>query len=203
MVAGVGTVAADASLDASLAAQAQANNQTNETVSAENLTDGGNVTIVNLGENVTINETQNVSPQEPVVFVGPNATSGDNVTTTANGTQFNVSQQYYLGGVVPGWQGIAPESIDEAVNPTLNLTGGQLYAITWVNVDGAPHNVVIENAQGNDIAATPIVSEEGATQTLIFRAPNEDGEYYCEVHPQSMRGDLAITMNATNATADA
>lgn len=196
--AGIGTAGAHASDDASFAVQEETDEQErNETVRAENLTDGGNATVVNLGENVTLDAVQDVSPQEPVVFVGPNATSGDNVTTADDGVRFNVSQEYVLGGEVAGWQGVAPESVEGTTNPTLNLTAGQLYAVTWVNLGGQPHNVVIEDQEGEVLARTDVVSGEGAAQTLVFRAPEGDGTYYCEVHPRSMRGNYSVTANAT------
>lgn len=186
----------DQATDGTLAVQNDTAGE-NETVRGENLTDTGNVTIVNLGENVTLGAIEGVSPQEPTVFVGPNATTGPNVTTGPNGTQLNVSQTFILGGLTAGWEGVAPESINGTVNPMLNLTAGQLYAITWVNVDGAPHNVVIENQQGNEVAGTEVASGQGTTQTLVFRASSE-GTYYCVVHPSSMRGDVQLAMNVTS-----
>lgn len=179
------------------AAQDGTDGEQNGTVSEENFTDGGNVTVVNTGENVTLDPVEGVTPQEPTVFLGPNATSGPNVTTGPNGTRVNVSQTYVLGGKVAGWQGVAPDSINGTVNPTLNLSAGQMYAITWINIDAAPHNVAITNQQDETVASTEIVSEEGAAQTLVFRVPDEPGTYYCEVHPNSMRGEITVTMNAT------
>lgn len=187
----------DRTTEGALAGQNDADG-TNETVLAENLTDGGNVTVVNLGENATLGQVQGVSPAEPTVYVGPAATSGPNVTTGPNGTQLNVTQEFVLGGITAGWQGVAPSSIDGATDPTLDLTEGRLYAITWVNVDAAPHNVAVLDEEGTELAATEVVSGEGTAQTLVFRATSA-GTYYCVVHPSSMRGDVQLATNASNA----
>lgn len=167
----------------------------NETISEENIT--GNVTIVNVGENVSVDAFENVTIEEPTVFIGPSVSEGPNVTTGPEGMQINVTQEYVLGGRVSGWQGAAPDSIDGTVNPTLNLSAGQLYAITWVNLDGVPHNVAITNADGETVAATKIIAGQGTSQTLVFRVPDDPGTYYCEVHPNSMRGNITLVMNAT------
>lgn len=196
------TQAADAgSSDLAVAAQNATENEPNTTVPASNLTEG-NVTVVNVGENVTLGPVQKVQPQNLTVYVGPNATTGPNVTSRPDGMQFNVSQQYYLGGLISGWAGAAPESINGTTNPGLNLSADTLYAISWVNVDGAPHNVVITNQTGNNLARTPVVSGTATAQTLVFRTPSEPGTYYCEVHPGSMRGEIELAMNVTaNGTA--
>ena len=163
----------------------------NATVPAENVTDGGNLTVVNQGENVSLDDVEQVSVQDPTVYVGPNVTVGP------NNTSVNVSQTFVLGGETSGWQGLAPASIDGTVNPTLNMTAGQVYDVTWVNFDGAPHNVVIADQQGNVVAETPVISGEGAAQSLLFEAPPDAGTYYCVVHPSSMRGQIVLEMNVT------
>lgn len=100
---------------------------------------------------------------------------------------------FELGGEVGGWQGRSPSSIGGQTNPTLELEAGTEYEITWENVDGAPHNVVIEDAEGNDLVRTEIVSGQGATQSVTFTASEEMTTYLCEVHPQSMRGDVSVS----------
>jgi hypothetical protein len=99
---------------------------------------------------------------------------------------------YRLGGRVAGWQGREPQSVSDTVNPTLNLEEGTLYAITWVNVDGAAHNIAILSQDGSVIERTEIISEQGASQTLQFTAAGEMATYVCQVHPNSMVGDIVI-----------
>ena len=97
-----------------------------------------------------------------------------------------------LDGDTAGWVGRAPQSIAGQTNPTLSLEPGRTYRVTWTNADGAPHNLVVADADGNRLAGTEIVSEEGATRTLEFEATPAMATYYCEVHPQSMRGSVAV-----------
>ncbi|MFC7230367.1 PQQ-dependent sugar dehydrogenase [Saliphagus sp. GCM10025308] len=97
-----------------------------------------------------------------------------------------------LGGNTSGWEGRSPTDIEGETNPTLTLEAGQTYSITWENVDGLPHDIIILDADGNDIVGTEIMSEQGETQTLEFEATEEMAEYYCSVHPGTMRGDIQI-----------
>ncbi|WP_276253152.1 CHRD domain-containing protein [Halomontanus rarus] len=90
--------------------------------------------------------------------------------------------------------------IDGETNPTLQLRAGEIYTITWTNVDGAPHSLLIADAAGSVIESTEIVEEEGQTQSLEFEATEDMNTYYCEVHPDSMRGEIAIGNVADDAT---
>lgn len=115
------------------------------------------------------------------------AGGGMSTTVAAQQTTFQ------LGGEVAGWQGQSPSSIEGQTNPTLEVETGQEYQIVWENLDGAPHNVVIEDADGNTLVRTELMSEQGATQSVTFTASEEMAQYYCEAHPQSMRGDLSVS----------
>ena len=119
------------------------------------------------------------------------AGAGISTTVAAQQTTFQ------LGGEVAGWQGQSPSSIEGQTNPTLELEAGQEYEIVWENLDGAPHNVVIEDANGNNLVRTDLMSDQGATQSVTFTASEEMAQYYCEVHPQSMRGDVSVSGGAT------
>lgn len=99
---------------------------------------------------------------------------------------------YRFGGRISGWQGREPESIADTVNPTIELQAGSEYAITWVNVDGAPHNVAILGQSGDVLAQTEIISGQGESQTLRFTATEEMSSYICQVHPNSMAGDIVV-----------
>jgi hypothetical protein len=121
------------------------------------------------------------------------------VAITGTGVGITVAQdsarQIVLGGETSGWIGRAPSSIQGTTNPTLQLVTGQQYAIQWTNVDGLPHNVVIEDSDGNNLVRSEIISEQGATQTVTFTASEEMNEYYCEIHPTTMRGSISIGAN--------
>lgn len=99
---------------------------------------------------------------------------------------------FQLGGKVAGWQGRSPSAIKGQTNPTLALKPGKTYKIVWENVDGAPHNVVIEDANGNNLVRTKLIGRQGATQSVTFTASKKMAEYYCQVHPQSMRGNVRV-----------
>ena len=65
-------------------------------------------------------------------------------------------------------------------------------ALVWENADGLRHNFAIQDGNGEDLLASEFVGEEGATQTVTFTASPEMAEYYCQVHPRSMRGTLDV-----------
>lgn len=98
---------------------------------------------------------------------------------------------FELGGRVSGWQGIAPDVIAETENPTLTLLEGEEYVLVWSNEDGRGHNFSIETEGGEDLLATDIIAS--GSQTVEFTASAEMYEYYCQPHPQSMRGSIEIT----------
>lgn len=104
-----------------------------------------------------------------------------------------------LDGEVSGWVGRSPEPIAGRTNPALSLELGRTYRVTWTNADGAPHNLVVVDAGGTRLAGTEIVAEEGASRTLEFEATPAMAEYLCEVHPQSMRGRVAVGDGETTA----
>lgn len=95
-----------------------------------------------------------------------------------------------LEGETGGWEGVAPADIDGETNPTLSLEAGEEYTVTWTNEDEQPHNFVIEDADGNALVSSDIIDE--GSQTVEFTATDEMAEYYCEVHPQSMRGTIQL-----------
>ena len=116
------------------------------------------------------------------------------------GAQEQVDTHYRLGGRVSGWQGREPESISGETNPTLSFEVGKTYEITWENLDGLEHELIIESESGEELAATESTSEEGATRSLTYEATGEAASYYCEYHPQSMRGDVEVSGETPSET---
>ena len=106
--------------------------------------------------------------------------------------QPNIELEAYTGG----WEGVIHrgppdppgDKIEGETNPTLTFEDGVDYTVTWTNEDGQPHNFVIEDSSGEEIVQTEVISE--GSQTVEFTATGVMAEYYCEVHPQSMRGDV-------------
>ncbi|AEH38830.1 PQQ-dependent sugar dehydrogenase [Halopiger xanaduensis] len=103
------------------------------------------------------------------------------------------SQTIELGGETSGWTGVAPDAIADETNPTLELAEGTTYELTWENVDGAPHNVVIESEDGEELERTEIMSSQGETQTLEFEATSDMATYFCEPHRPTMNGDISVS----------
>lgn len=97
-----------------------------------------------------------------------------------------------LDGETDGWIGVSPGSIEGRANPTLQLQGGETYTVTWENADGAPHDFYVLDSEGNELVGTDIVTEQGQTASVEFVASREMAEYYCSVHPERMRGDVAV-----------
>ncbi|QSW99015.1 PQQ-dependent sugar dehydrogenase [Haloterrigena alkaliphila] len=97
-----------------------------------------------------------------------------------------------LGGQTSGWEGVAPDDIAGETNPTLELESGTTYELTWENLDGQPHNFVIESGEGEELERTELLTGQGETQTLEFEATSEMAEYYCEPHSATMRGEIAV-----------
>ncbi|MFC6768410.1 PQQ-dependent sugar dehydrogenase [Natrinema soli] len=102
------------------------------------------------------------------------------------------AQEFELGGETSGWVGQSPSEIEGETNPTLELEEGQSYVVTWENIDGLPHDFVLLDSEGQELEGTEITDGEGETLTLEFEATAEMAEYYCSVHPNSMRGDIQL-----------
>lgn len=131
----------------------------------------------------TVTETPTETPTDTPTEAGTPAE-----TATPGGQQ--IATHYRLGARVQGWQGREPQRIADTENPTLQLEAGRTYEVTWENLDGVPHDFTIQDAQGNNLSGTEIMSEEGQTLTLTFTASEEMAKYICTVHPTTMVGDI-------------
>ena len=107
------------------------------------------------------------------------------------------SESFVLGGERSGWKGQNPESIAGQTNPTLSMEAGTTYEITWENLDGLEHELIIESESGEHLAATESATEKGATRSLTFEATTDAATYYCEYHPESMRGEISVSGTET------
>lgn len=110
-------------------------------------------------------------------------------STYASGRQDNLIE---LVAAASGWEGQTPAAIEGETNPTLTFRAGQDYEVVWENVDGLPHNFVIENADGGQVFRTERKARAGAIQTVRFTATEGMAGYYCEIHPDSMAGDVEV-----------
>ncbi|ELY98577.1 blue (type 1) copper domain-containing protein [Natrialba chahannaoensis JCM 10990] len=111
--------------------------------------------------------------------------------------------QIELLGRTSGWIGSSPDDIAEERNPTLELVEGEEYTLIWENEDGAGHNFVIEDEEGEEnFVETELISGTGETQEVEFTAEEGMAEYYCSPHPQSMRGDIELVDEANDEEED-
>ena len=99
---------------------------------------------------------------------------------------------FRLGANAQAWQGQAPGDLEGQDNPPLTLEAETEYTLVWENLDGIQHNFAIEDTDGEDVLATDLVREAGTTQTVEFTASSEMAEYYCQVHPTTMRGPIEV-----------
>ena len=96
------------------------------------------------------------------------ALAGLNATVLAQGQNEEVIA---LGGLTSGWLGyrVPGEAAEEVpANPTLNLQTGTTYTLLWRNVDGQPHNIAIQDSQGENLQ----VLEPLSVPTDVFEEVN-------------------------------
>lgn len=75
-------------------------------------------------------------------------TVGTELWLVQGGQAQEIAATFLLGGRIEGWEGVAPEEIAGATNPTLPVEPGQTYRLLWQNLDGAAHNLEIQNERG-------------------------------------------------------
>ena len=102
---------------------------------------------------------------------------------------------YRVGATTGAWVGLEPPIIAQLRNPTLEFAPGQRVEITWVNLDGNPHQFLVEDSTGNVLVRSEVTTTEGATRTVTFEARQEMVEYVCDFHPVQMRGVILVTEN--------
>ncbi|WP_135830433.1 cupredoxin domain-containing protein [Halorussus halobius] len=112
------------------------------------------------------------------------------------------AQRYEFGGHTLAWRGRSPEGIADTENPTIELDAGTEYEFWFENVDGAPHNIAVQDADGNTLEESETVSEEGATASITFTATPEMTQYICIVHPTTMVADLEVSGTVEDGAAD-
>ncbi|MFA9416224.1 plastocyanin [Natrinema sp. HArc-T2] len=117
----------------------------------------------------------------------------DDTDNTVQGIEIEPGTAIEFDGQTAGWEGIAPSSIEGALNPTLVLTEGETYEMGWTIGDGAQHNIAIRNDNGavvDDLATEGVV--EPRDQWLEFEASSEMTTYVCKFHETTMVGEIVI-----------
>lgn len=120
---------------------------------------------------------------------------GISVSAQENEEAIEPETEILLDGQTDGWIGVEPDSITDEENPTLVLTAGDSYEITFENVDGGDHNleIVDEDDDVVDEYETDTIDEEGDTETLeIDEVSDEMIEYVCRQHDETMRGEIEV-----------
>ena len=97
-----------------------------------------------------------------------------------------------LSGRAEYWYGIAPEEIEGEENPALDLAAGTEYELVWINADGTEHELIVESEDGEDLEASDDSETAGEAVSMTFEASEDAAEYYCEYHPEAMRGDVEL-----------
>ncbi|WP_227376867.1 plastocyanin/azurin family copper-binding protein [Haladaptatus halobius] len=123
------------------------------------------------------------------IFAGASDVTGAQETTRGISVE---GTPLILGGEVKHWFGLAPSQIHGKENPDLRLRAGRTYTLVWINIDGKEHEFIVEDSNGNELAATESASAPGATRHVTFTAKKEMSRYYCEYHPKSMRGNVTL-----------
>ena len=105
------------------------------------------------------------------------------------------AETYRFGGEVAAWH---PrwEGASDQTNPTVELQAGTQYEFWFENLDGAPHNMTIQDAEGNTVVQSQLVTGEGSTASVTFTATPQMAQYICTVHPTTMVGDLNVVGEA-------
>ncbi|SFS49895.1 cupredoxin domain-containing protein [Halostagnicola kamekurae] len=104
-------------------------------------------------------------------------------------------EEIRLSATTSRFKGVEPALIEGQENPTLVLTEGQEYVITWENEDGQSHNLELwdENERIVDGHSTEVMAEKNETRSLEFEATAAMTEYVCRIHVDwGKRGDIEV-----------
>lgn len=128
---------------------------------------------------------------------GTNATGGAAGNDTAPDEddpvgEDDASTTIRLGAETAGWTGQEPAQIAGETNPTIDLQAGTDYEIVWDNLDGEEHELVLADENGDEVQASDSSGTEGETVSMEFTAGEELATYFCEYHPDSMRGEIEV-----------
>jgi hypothetical protein len=79
------------------------------------------------------------------------------------------------------------------INPTLDITKGNSYQIKINNPTDEKHELIIETEKNSEVGGSGDL-DPGKNTEFEFKAKN-NGElnYYCEYHPDTMRGIIKVS----------
>ncbi|WP_227354343.1 plastocyanin/azurin family copper-binding protein [Haladaptatus salinisoli] len=123
---------------------------------------------------------------------------GGTSTTTSGGSNGD-REEIRLGAKQSGWVGRKPQSIAGEKNPTLSLKAGQKYKLTWENLDGMEHELlIVDDSNGKleesdkKLVKSDDAKKKGETVTVTFTASKQMAQYFCEYHAQTMKGRVKL-----------
>lgn len=119
---------------------------------------------------------------------------GDDLGEDGDVGEWEGVDEIHLEGETEAWIGVEPGPIEGEENPTLVLFEGEDYTISFENIDGAQHNLVLLDDSGEVVEdyETDMTEEEGDEESLDFEATSELAEYICQPHEDSMNGEIQI-----------
>lgn len=117
--------------------------------------------------------------------------TGLRLTNPASGASDDTT--FRLGAEASGWAGLAPEQIVNERNPVLRLPSSATVELTWKNVDGKRHRLVVEDSGGRTLVESAASSTKGETRTVTFEARREMTTYLDPAYPVQMRGEILVT----------
>lgn len=115
---------------------------------------------------------------------------GDDEDDSEDDAGDEAEQTVILGARSSYWYGLEPPEIEGEENPTLDLGSDGEVEIVWINLDGALHNLALEDADGERLEVSEETETPGEAVSMTVDADDSAAEYYCEHHPDSMRGDV-------------
>lgn len=116
--------------------------------------------------------------------------AGLRLTNPASGVSSDTT--FRLGAEAGGWTGRAPEQILDERNPVLRLPPSETVELTWENVDGKRHRLVVEDSGGRTLVESAASSTRGETRSVTFEARREMTTYLDPAYPVQMRGEILV-----------
>ena len=81
------------------------------------------------------------------------------------------------------------------INPTLGIAKGSEYLIKIKNPTDTKHELIIEDAKHSEIAKSKEIQPGKNTEFKFSTEKTGQLNYYCEYHPETMRGIIKIIEN--------
>ena len=81
------------------------------------------------------------------------------------------------------------------INPTLGIAKGSEYLIKIKNPTDTKHELIIEDAKHSEIAKSKEIQPGKNTEYKFSTEKTGQLNYYCEYHPETMRGIIKIIEN--------